>query len=119
MAVCVWPPPAPAPPPPPPAQAGGQHGQPSRRFVPKLPDGRKSGARHECGSRPQLVGISHPGGLGIAVGLPTLVLAAAWMLVLVLLFAACMLVDGVFAIMAALRAARELERWSLLVLEGG
>lgn len=58
------------------------------------------------------------GGLGIAVGLLALVLPAATMLALVLLFAAYMLVDGVFAIMAAVRAAREHERWGLLVLEG-
>ena len=58
------------------------------------------------------------GVLGIAVGLLALVLPAATMLALVLLFAAYMLVDGVFAIMAAVRAAREHERWGLLVLEG-
>jgi uncharacterized membrane protein HdeD (DUF308 family) len=58
------------------------------------------------------------GGLGIAVGLLALVLPAATMLALVLLFAAYMLVDGVFATMAAVRAAREHERWGLLVLEG-
>jgi uncharacterized membrane protein HdeD (DUF308 family) len=46
------------------------------------------------------------------------VLPAATMLALVLVFAAYMLVDGVFAIMAAVRAAREHERWGLLVLEG-
>jgi uncharacterized membrane protein HdeD (DUF308 family) len=37
---------------------------------------------------------------------------------LVLVFAAYMLVDGVLAILAAVRAARRHERWSLLVLEG-
>jgi uncharacterized membrane protein HdeD (DUF308 family) len=58
------------------------------------------------------------GVLGIAVGLIALVLPAATMLALVLVFAAYMLVDGVFAIMAAVRAAREHERWGLLVLEG-
>ena len=58
------------------------------------------------------------GVLGIAVGLLALVLPAATMLALVLLFAAYLLVDGVFAIMAAVRAAREHERWGLLVLEG-
>jgi len=40
------------------------------------------------------------------------------MLSLVLLFAAYMLVDGVLAIVAAVRAARQRERWGLLVLEG-
>jgi uncharacterized membrane protein HdeD (DUF308 family) len=38
--------------------------------------------------------------------------------VLVLLFAAYMLVDGVFAIIAGLRAAERQERWWLLVIEG-
>jgi uncharacterized membrane protein HdeD (DUF308 family) len=58
------------------------------------------------------------GALGIAVGLITLVLPAATMLALVLLFAAYMLVDGVFAIIAAVRAARQHERWGLLTLAG-
>jgi uncharacterized membrane protein HdeD (DUF308 family) len=58
------------------------------------------------------------GVLGIAVGLIAFVLPAATMLALVLVFAAYMLVDGVFAIMAAVRAAREHDRWGLLVLEG-
>ena len=37
---------------------------------------------------------------------------------LVLLFAAYMLVDGIFAIIAGVRATRRHERWGLLVLEG-
>src|SRR5262249_25213441 len=37
---------------------------------------------------------------------------------LVLLFAAYMFVDGVFAILSGIRAARSGERWGLLVLEG-
>jgi uncharacterized membrane protein HdeD (DUF308 family) len=37
---------------------------------------------------------------------------------LALLFSAYMLVDGVFAIMSAVRAARRGQRWALLVLEG-
>jgi uncharacterized membrane protein HdeD (DUF308 family) len=51
--------------------------------------------------------------LGIAVGVIALVMPAATMLALVLLFAA-MLVDGVFAIVAA----RQHERWGWLILEG-
>jgi uncharacterized membrane protein HdeD (DUF308 family) len=43
---------------------------------------------------------------------------AATMLALILLFAAYMLVDGVFAIVAAVRAARQRDRWGLFVLEG-
>jgi uncharacterized membrane protein HdeD (DUF308 family) len=60
------------------------------------------------------------GVLGIAVGLVAFVLPAATMLALalVLVFAAYMLVDGVFAIMAAVRAARDHDRWGLLALEG-
>jgi uncharacterized membrane protein HdeD (DUF308 family) len=58
------------------------------------------------------------GVLAIAVGLTALVLPGATMLALVLLFAAYMLVDGVFAIIAAIRAARQHERWGVLVLAG-
>jgi uncharacterized membrane protein HdeD (DUF308 family) len=58
------------------------------------------------------------GVLGIAVGLLALVLPAATMLALVLLFATYMLIDGVFAIVAAVRAARGHDRWGLLALEG-
>lgn len=49
----------------------------------------------------------------IAVFFPELTIAS-----LVLLFAAYMLVDGVFALIAAVRAARRHERWGLLILEG-
>jgi uncharacterized membrane protein HdeD (DUF308 family) len=49
----------------------------------------------------------------IAVLLPNVTLAS-----LVLLFAAYMLVDGIFAIIAGVRAARRHERWGLLALEG-
>jgi uncharacterized membrane protein HdeD (DUF308 family) len=56
--------------------------------------------------------------LGMAVGVIALVLPGATMLALVLLFAAYMLIDGVFAIVAAVRAARGHDRWGLLALEG-
>jgi uncharacterized membrane protein HdeD (DUF308 family) len=49
----------------------------------------------------------------IAFAVPT-----ATMLALVLVFAAYMLLDGVFAIVAAVRAARRQERWGLLAFEG-
>jgi uncharacterized membrane protein HdeD (DUF308 family) len=62
--------------------------------------------------------IAIRGVLGIAVGAIALVLPAATILALVLLFAAYMLIDGVFAIIAAVRAARQHDRWGLLVLEG-
>lgn len=58
------------------------------------------------------------GVLGIIVGIIAFLMPAATMLALVLLFAAYMLVDGVFAIIAAVRAARRHDRWGLLVLEG-
>jgi uncharacterized membrane protein HdeD (DUF308 family) len=58
------------------------------------------------------------GVLGIAVGVVAFVMPGPTMLALVLLFAAYMLVDGIFAIIAAIRAGREHERWGLLVLEG-
>jgi uncharacterized membrane protein HdeD (DUF308 family) len=62
--------------------------------------------------------IAVRGMLGILFGLVALFLPAATMLSLVLLFAAYALVDGVFGIVAAVRAARQQERWGLLVLEG-
>jgi uncharacterized membrane protein HdeD (DUF308 family) len=58
------------------------------------------------------------GVLGIVVGLIALVMPAATMLAFVLVFAAYMFVDGAFAVVAAVRAARERERWGLLALEG-
>jgi uncharacterized membrane protein HdeD (DUF308 family) len=58
------------------------------------------------------------GVIGILFGLVALLLPAATMLSLILLFAAYLLVDGVFAIISAVRAARRHERWGLLVLEG-
>src|ERR1700692_1856355 len=56
--------------------------------------------------------------LGMAVGVVALVLPAATVLGRVLLFAAYMLIDGVFAVVAAVRAARGHDRWGLLALEG-
>jgi len=58
------------------------------------------------------------GVLGILFGLVALFLPGATMLSLVLLFAAYAFVDGIFGIVSAVRAAREGERWGLLVLEG-
>jgi uncharacterized membrane protein HdeD (DUF308 family) len=54
----------------------------------------------------------------VLFGLLALVVPTATMLSLVLVFAAYALVDGIFAITAAVRAARAHERWGLLVLEG-
>jgi uncharacterized membrane protein HdeD (DUF308 family) len=54
----------------------------------------------------------------ILFGLVALFLTGATMLSLVIFFAAYMLVDGAFAIVSAVRAARRGERWGLLVFEG-
>ena len=62
--------------------------------------------------------IALRGVIAIIFGLFALFLTGPTMLSLVLFFSAYMLVDGAFAIAAALRAARANERWGLLVLEG-
>ena len=62
--------------------------------------------------------IALRGLLGILFGLVAFLLPGVTMLSLLLVFAAYALVDGVFAIIAAVRAARQHERWGLLVLEG-
>lgn len=54
----------------------------------------------------------------VLFGLFALFLTGPTMLSLVLVFGAYMLVDGVFAIVSAVRAARRHERWILLVLNG-
>ena len=58
------------------------------------------------------------GVFAILFGLIALFVTGATILSLVLFFSAYMLVDGVFGIIAAVRAARQGERWGLLVLEG-
>jgi uncharacterized membrane protein HdeD (DUF308 family) len=54
----------------------------------------------------------------ILFGIVALLLPGVALLSFVILFSAYMLVDGVFAIVAAVRAIRRHERWGLLVLEG-
>lgn len=56
--------------------------------------------------------------LGILFGIIAFVLPGVTMLSLVIVFAAYAIVDGVFAIVAALRAARRHQRWMLFVFEG-
>ena len=56
--------------------------------------------------------------LGIIFGLVCLLTPGIAVQVFVILFAAYMLVDGVFAIISGIRAARNGERWGLLLLEG-
>src|SRR5690349_15847694 len=62
--------------------------------------------------------IALRGVLGILFGILAFAMPAAVMLSLALLFGAYCLVDGVLAIIAAVRAARAHERWRLLVFEG-
>ena len=56
--------------------------------------------------------------LGILFGLICLLTPGIALEVFVILFAAYMLVDGVFAIASGIKAARNGERWGLLILEG-
>jgi uncharacterized membrane protein HdeD (DUF308 family) len=58
------------------------------------------------------------GVFGILFGLIALFSPGATILALVLLFAAYLLADGVFGIVAAVRAASKHQRWGLLLLEG-
>src|SRR5215204_1549473 len=56
--------------------------------------------------------------LGISFGTIALIMPGATMLSLVLVFAAYALVDGILAIVSAVRAARHREKWVWLTLEG-
>ena len=56
--------------------------------------------------------------LGILFGLICLLTPGIAVGVFVILFSAYMLVDGVFAIISGIKAARNGERWGLLILEG-
>lgn len=58
------------------------------------------------------------GVLGILFGLICLLTPGLALEVFVILFAAYMLVDGVFAIISGIKAARNGERWGMLILEG-
>ena len=58
------------------------------------------------------------GALAILFGLIALFLPGVTMLSLVVVFAAYAFLDGVLAIVSAVRAAREQERWGYLLLEG-
>jgi uncharacterized membrane protein HdeD (DUF308 family) len=62
--------------------------------------------------------IALRGVFGILFGIVAFAMPGVTMLSLVLVYAAYMLVDGFFAIVAAARAARQRERWGLLILEG-
>jgi uncharacterized membrane protein HdeD (DUF308 family) len=58
------------------------------------------------------------GVLGILFGIIAFVLPGVTMLSLVIVFAAYAIMDGVFAIIAAVRAAEHHQRWTLFLLEG-
>jgi uncharacterized membrane protein HdeD (DUF308 family) len=58
------------------------------------------------------------GAAAIIFGIIALTATGPAMLSLVLIYGAYMLVDGVFAIVAAVRAARRHDRWGVFVLEG-
>jgi uncharacterized membrane protein HdeD (DUF308 family) len=58
------------------------------------------------------------GVFAVLFGLIALLVPGATILSLVLFFSAYMLVDGVFGIVAAVRAARQGERWGLLIMGG-
>ncbi len=62
--------------------------------------------------------IALRGAFAILFGLVGLLLPEVTLLALVLLFAAYMLLDGVFAIIAGVRAARRHDRWGWLIFEG-
>lgn len=62
--------------------------------------------------------IALRGVFAILFGIIALVLPGVTLAALVLLFAAYMLVDGIFDIVAGVRAARQHERWGMLVFEG-
>ena len=58
------------------------------------------------------------GVLGVIFGLIAILLPGVTMLSLVLVFSAYAFVDGIFAIIASVRAAKQHARWGFLVLEG-
>ena len=62
--------------------------------------------------------IALRGVFAIVFGIVALLLPGVTMLALVLLFAAYMLLDGIFAIIAGVRAARRQARWGWLIVEG-
>jgi uncharacterized membrane protein HdeD (DUF308 family) len=62
--------------------------------------------------------IALRGVAGILFGIIAILLPGLTIASLVLLFAAYMLIDGILALVAAIRAARRHERWGMLILEG-
>ena len=58
------------------------------------------------------------GVIGILFGIVAFLLPGTTILSLVLVFAAYMIVDGIFAIIAGIRAAQQQHQWGLLIVEG-
>jgi uncharacterized membrane protein HdeD (DUF308 family) len=96
----------------------------------RSPDGRPNGAERPpaplaLGADPLNAALAQNwwaialrGVLGILFGIIALVLPGPTMLSLVLIFAAYLLIDGVLAIVAAVRAARHHNKWGWLTFEG-
>jgi uncharacterized membrane protein HdeD (DUF308 family) len=88
-----------------------------KKSDPFFPDAAKCDALSEILAESWwLVGLR--GLLGIAFGLICLLVPAAAILALILLFSAYMLVDGALAIVSGIKAARNGERWGWFILEG-
>lgn len=62
--------------------------------------------------------IALRGACAVLFGILTFVMPGLSLVTLVFLFAAYLLIDGIAAIVSAIRAAQKYERWGLLVLEG-
>jgi uncharacterized membrane protein HdeD (DUF308 family) len=58
------------------------------------------------------------GALAVVFGLIALFMPVVTILAIVVLFSAFMIVDGLFSIIVAVRAAQQRERWGLLALQG-
>jgi uncharacterized membrane protein HdeD (DUF308 family) len=62
--------------------------------------------------------VAARGVLGLVIGLIAFLFPGPTLLSLVTLFSIYLIIDGVFAIMSAVRAARKSERWGFLTFEG-
>jgi uncharacterized membrane protein HdeD (DUF308 family) len=62
--------------------------------------------------------VAARGVLGLAIGLIAFLFPGPTLLSLVTLFALYLIIDGIFAIVSAVRAAREEKRWGYLTFEG-
>ena len=88
------------------------------RTAPWLRRLRQPAGQPGGGARPQLVADCAARRARLIFGLIALFMPIATILALVLLFSAYMIVDGAFAIYAAIRAARQRESWGFLAFQG-